>query len=85
MGSNWIGGLGQGESVSDVYEPVEILPSATTSYYYEVTVEPSVGGSIEGGGSIPLNEDAKVTAVPAPGYKFDSWSGDLKSLQNLNH
>ncbi len=82
MGSNWAGGLGQGESVSDVYEPVQILLSATTSYYYEVSVEHSVGGSVEGGGLISLNEDAKVTAVPAPGYKFDSWSGDLQSSQN---
>ena len=82
MGSNWIGGLGQGEVVDDVLSPVEIVSSSSTDAHYLVTVITSVGGTAEGGGSIPYNRDAKLTALPSPGYKFHNWSQDLHSLHN---
>lgn len=82
MGSNWIGGLGQGEARDDELLPVEIIPSSSTDAHYLVTVLTSIGGTAEGGGSIPYNRDAKLTALPSPGYKFHNWSQDLHSLHN---
>jgi len=82
MGSNWIGGLGQGQTVDDELLPVEIIPSSSTDAHYIVTILTSDGGTAEGGGSIPYNRDAKLTALPSPGYKFYNWSQDLNSLHN---
>jgi len=82
MGSNWIGGLGQGEVGDDVLSPVEIIPSSSTDAHYFVTVLSSDGGTTEGGGAIPYHKDARLTALPSPGFKFFRWSQDLHASNN---
>ena len=59
---------------------------------FSVDIDPDVGGTVEVGGSIPLsypysrrvqqNADVLLNAMPAPGYQFAYWSGDLTGDEN---
>ena len=47
-------------------------------YTLAISFEPAGGGSVSPGGG-PYDEGASVvlTAIPASGYRFDHWSGDV--------
>lgn len=47
-----------------------------------VTVTPENAGQATGAGSHPAGTTVTVTAEPADGYEFDSWSGDLTGSDN---
>ena len=68
--------------------PVSLnISSAVTYYSLTVTCSPTVGGSVtlapaqpaEGYGA---NTSVQLTAAPATGYDFGSWSGDLSGSTN---
>ncbi len=46
------------------------------------SADPGEGGSVEGAGTYPENASAELTAIPAEGYGFISWSGDVTSTDN---
>ncbi len=47
-----------------------------------VTVVPSPGGNVTGGGAYNGNDTVKLLATPSPGYIFSNWSGDIASNAN---
>ena len=47
-----------------------------------VTVVPTPGGNVTGGGVYSRNDTVKLVATPMPGYAFSNWSGDVTS--NIN-
>jgi uncharacterized repeat protein (TIGR02543 family) len=52
---------------------------AMAIYSLTTSVDPAGGGTITltpPGGSYTSGTQVTLTAVPAPGYKFDHWSGD---------
>jgi hypothetical protein len=64
------------KSVSASFSPV---------VQYTVTVAPTTGGSVTlspAGGVYASGTLVTVTAVPASGYRFGSWSGDLSGTTN---
>lgn len=48
-----------------------------TTYILATDASPSEGGSVEGGGVYSDGSVVPVTAIPAAGYTFVSWSGDV--------
>jgi uncharacterized repeat protein (TIGR02543 family) len=51
----------------------------TSSYEVNITRSPSIGGTVSGEGSYQEGSTTTLTALPADGYKFVGWSGDLES------
>jgi hypothetical protein len=53
-------------------------------YAIETSVEPMSSGYVRLPSDQPFEAgtSVQITAVPAPGYRFDYWSGDLNSLTN---
>jgi len=47
----------------------------STSYFLTTIANPSQGGTVSGGGWYAANSTATVTATPASGYQFLSWTG----------
>lgn len=82
MGDNFFGQLGQGSGIEDILYPVQLTESASITSSYLVTTSSSIGGKVEGGGLIPSNQFARLTALPENGYRFQSWSEDIESFQN---
>ena len=52
------------------------------TYNVEVTASPAEGGTVSGGGEFEIGLEAQLQAVPASGYTFGGWSGDLTSTDN---
>ena len=62
----------------------DLLPSVPT-YTLTVLISPTMGGSVTlspPGGVYAENTVVTMTAVPASGYEFVSWSGDLINTTN---
>jgi uncharacterized repeat protein (TIGR02543 family) len=55
---------------------------ATTTYTLTTAASPTAGGTVTGGGSYASGTVVTVTATPATGYNFTSWSGDLTGTAN---
>ena len=55
-----------------------------TPVYYTLTtaINPAGSGTVSGGGSYASGATATVTATPAAGYTFTSWSGDITGTAN---
>ena len=51
-------------------------------YVLSVRVEPPEAGKVTGGGSYLASENARVTATPSAGWKFDHWSDNLRGVGN---
>lgn len=49
---------------------------------FELSVASVEGGHVSGGGVYEAGVDANLLATPAPGYLFDSWSGDVAGIAN---
>jgi hypothetical protein len=86
--SGWGGALGGSANpttiVMDADKTVSASFSATTGQY-TVTVQPTTGGSVAlspSGGTYAPGTLVTVTAVPASGYRFGSWSGSLSGSTN---
>jgi hypothetical protein len=47
----------------------------TTQFFLTTAANPAGGGAVSGGGWYDANSTATVTATPAGGYRFQSWSG----------
>jgi len=64
-------------------ESAEVLVTEEASLY-QLTVEcdPPEGGSVSGAGSYEPGETVTLTATPAAGCLFVSWSGDLVGSEN---
>ena len=43
---------------------------------YSLTINPSAGGTVNGAGTFSFGSLPSISAVPLPGYSFDSWAGD---------
>ena len=43
---------------------------------YNLTINPSSGGTVNGAGTFSFGSLPSISAVPLPGYSFDSWAGD---------
>ncbi len=52
------------------------------TYTLTTTTNPTTGGTVSGGGTYAMGTTATLTATPAPGYSFASWSGDVTSTTN---
>ncbi len=50
------------------------LDVAFQSYTVAVSASPTNGGTVSGGGTFPLNSQDTVTAIPAAGFVFSSWT-----------
>ncbi len=70
--------------VMDADKTVSASFSATASQY-TVTIQPTTGGSVSlspSGGTYAAGTLVTVTAVPAAGYRFGSWTGALSGSTN---
>ncbi len=63
----------------DVYDSFKVTKNGNLSTGYIVSAEAVGGGSVTGTGTYANGENVTLTAVPADGYVFDSWSGDFTS------
>jgi hypothetical protein len=62
---------------------VPIPTSSPTAYTLAISVNPSGSGTVTpapAGGDYPSNTVVTLTAVPAPGYQFDHWSGNVSGI-----
>jgi phage anti-repressor protein len=53
---------------------INIYPNCTPGSYHQITASASSGGSVSGGGSYGCGNECTLTAVPANGYIFCSWT-----------
>jgi hypothetical protein len=75
-GMNNLGALGDG-TWSDQAIPVQIM-----SLGMMLNATSTTGGSVTGGGAFNPNDIATLAAVPALGYLFTGWSGDITGTEN---
>ena len=60
--------------------PIEI---STELYTLDVNISPPGAGSVvPPGGTNAFGVSVTLTAIPAPGYPFDHWSGDASGTGN---
>ena len=67
------------------YSAVAFAPAATVNYTVSTAVSPTGGGTVSlspSQASYPSGTGVQVTATPATGYAFSSFSGDLSSTTN---
>jgi len=57
-------------------------PRIVPKFTLNAVAEPAEGGRVQGGGRYLAEEEAVLSAVPAPGWQFDVWSEDLQSADN---
>jgi hypothetical protein len=92
---NWSGDLSGSENPTTIMmnSGKEVTANfAQTQITHTLTVDAGPGGGIEVNGTTPSSYPAVYTfaegasvnleAVPAPGYSFANWSGDLSSSEN---
>lgn len=77
--NNSTGGNG---SATENHEGIDKNETSSTTQYELVSIIPSKGGGISGGGRFTRGEIVLLTAQPDPGYAFQSWSGDLNGSRN---
>lgn len=53
-----------------------------TGFMVTTLASPVAGGTVTGGGTITSGDTATLTATPATGYTFTSWSGDATGTTN---
>lgn len=70
--------------VSDVNNPVLTLIDKNAAGY-TVTLKAGANGSVNNAGSLMIYEamNTEITAVPKPGYNFDSWSVDADHASHV--
>jgi hypothetical protein len=54
----------------------------STNYVLFTAVSPTIGGTVSGASIYGPGQAATITATPASGYEFTSWSGDLTGSTN---
>ena len=54
----------------------------TVSHFITTSVLPVDGGQVEGAGNYEEGLAATLSAVPAEGYQFVAWSGDINATEN---
>jgi hypothetical protein len=61
-----------------------VILGGAIPFMVSVSANPTIGGSVSGGGSFVLGTNATVTAVPNNGYSFVNWTenGTVVSSQN---
>jgi hypothetical protein len=61
-----------------------VILGGAIPFMISVSANPTIGGSVSGGGSFVLGTNATVTAVPNNGYSFVNWTenGTVVSSQN---
>jgi hypothetical protein len=69
-----IGGIGGGGGGG--YNP----PPTPNNYTISLTTNPSIGGTVSGGGSVPPGATRLIYAYPNPGYTFVNWTGSATSM-----
>jgi len=85
--AGWSGDLGGNQSPIDVVIDGNKIVTATftqNEYSLMVTVTPAGSGSVNLNNTGPYhyNDVVKLTAIPALGWSFSNWSGDLSSSAN---
>jgi len=66
--------------------PITVKWNSLSAFTLKVNVSPTGAGSVTltpSGGTYAPGTVVTLTATPSIGYKFDSWSGDLKGSANL--
>jgi uncharacterized repeat protein (TIGR02543 family) len=77
----------------DAVEMATFLPSTVSDWVNGATTDVNSqtrlltvldleNGSVTGGGTFSLGDEATLTATPSAGYVFASWSGDVSSTDN---
>jgi hypothetical protein len=60
----------------------ETTGATTTTFIVTTTRQPADGGIISGGGAFSAGDTTRLTAVPAWGYAFSGWMGDIGGSTN---
>lgn len=77
--SGWTGGVTTSDNPHDfiITENTQITANYTQlEFELELSVSPADSGFVSGDGSYASGATANISASPADGYAFDSWSGD---------
>ncbi len=62
---------------------INIFPNCTSgSYQVNATASPSYGGTVNGAGSYDCGDGCTLTAIPADGYMFCSWTEGGATVSN---
>ena len=85
--TNWAGDVPQGFESTNSFSFTATTSVSLTAYFVpvwdlEVSVSHIERGSVSDGDSYLDDSAATVTATAAPGYLFDSWSGDASGSSN---
>lgn len=85
--TNWAGDVPQGFESTNSFSFTATTSVSLTAYFVpvwnlEVSVSHVERGSVSDGDSYLDDSAATVTATAAPGYLFDSWSGDASGSSN---
>jgi hypothetical protein len=82
--SSWSDGGSQSHTVTAPSANTTYTASFTTQYSLTTSAEPSDGGTVSPSGTTWYNsgETVSISAQSNAGYKFSSWSGDVKSKRN---
>ncbi|MEW7279344.1 fibronectin type III domain-containing protein [Aquimarina sp. 2201CG1-2-11] len=83
-GNNMPSSYGSGSQSNYRYSIYANYTRSTTSTTYTLTTNTTGQGSVSGGGIYNSGSTATVTASPASGWKFDSWSGSLSGTNSPN-
>jgi uncharacterized repeat protein (TIGR02543 family) len=85
--THWAGDVPQGFESTNSFSFTATTSVSLTAYFVpvwdlEVSVSHIERGTVNGGDSYLDDSAATVTATAAPGYLFDSWSGDASGSSN---
>jgi PKD repeat protein len=83
--AGWSGDLGGTANPATLVMDSSKSVHASFAPAFAVAVAPATGGSVvldPPGGVYVVGTQVTATAVPAPGYHFGSWGGDLSGTQN---
>jgi len=78
--TGWSGDLSGSTNPTTIYmDDDKSITASFAKYEYTLTVaaDPTAGGTVTGGGTYDCCSTVNVTAIPADGWYFVEWSGDL--------
>lgn len=88
--SEWQDGNGNRLSTSNPYtftlerDMTVVAVCTTNSYTVSTSVDPSASGTVSGGGSYSYGASCTLTATPAAGYNFTSWTVGGAEVSSTN-